>query len=87
MMTTDDLIRIGFKPIEHFTITNSHVYDLGRHRHISVGDVGTPNEMMWISETDDIDSRIINELINLHNYDYDGFLTEDKVLNIINTIK
>ena len=85
-MTNDDLVRIGFKPISHFTIGNSHIYSLGRHRQISISAVGTPNEMMFITETSDQDQKVITDLICLHNYDYDGYLTEEKVIGLINII-
>ena len=82
-MTSDDLVLIGFEPIPHFTVSNSHIYKLGRHRQISVAAVGTPNEMMFITETSDQDEKNVTEIICLHNYDYDGYLTKKKILNII----
>lgn len=85
-MTTDDLIRIGFKPAPHFTVMNSYIYDLGRHRHLSIGAVGTPNEMMYIAETNDQKHTQVSDLICLHNYDYDGYLTEEKVVEMISVI-
>ena len=85
-MTRQDLIDIGFKEISHFTITNAVIYQLGRNRHLSAGCVGTPNEMVWICGTDHKDETKITDLICLHNYDYDGFLTKEKINNIINSI-
>ncbi|MDH3382042.1 MAG: hypothetical protein OEL54_05015 [Flavobacteriaceae bacterium] len=85
-MTNDDLIAIGFKEIPHFTIANSVIYQLGRHRHLSAGCVGTPNEMLWICETDAENEKDISDLICVHNYDYEGVLTIEKVKNLINTI-
>jgi hypothetical protein len=85
-MTNDDLIEIGFKKIPHFTIANSVIYPLGRHRHLSAGCVGTPNEMLWICETDDQNETKINDLVCIHNWDYDGVLTIEKVKMLINTI-
>lgn len=85
-MTNDDLIRIGFEPIPHFTVTDGHIYKLGRHRQISVGNVGTPNEMLFITETSDQDQKEVTDVICIHNYDYDGYLTEEKVINLINAI-
>lgn len=85
-MTNQDLIEIGFKKIPHFTVANSVIYQLGRHRHLSAGCVGTPNEMLWICATDDNDEKIITDLICIHNYDYDGYLTIEKVKSLINII-
>jgi hypothetical protein len=85
-MTNDDLIKLGFKRIPHFTVTNSVVYPLGRHRHLSVGCAGTPNEIVFICETDDQDEKRVSDLICLHNYDHDGYLTEKKICSLINII-
>jgi len=85
-MTNDDLIKIGFKTIPHFTIANSVIYPLGRHRHLSAGCVGTPNEMLWICETDKQNETKINDLICLHNYDHDGYLSEKKIKSLISAI-
>lgn len=80
------LIDLGFKEMPHFTVAHSLMYPLGRHRHLSTGCVGTPNEMLWICETDDQNDKSITEIICLHNYDYDGYLTIKKVIAIINSI-
>lgn len=82
-MTTDDLVRLGLNPLPHFTIMNSHVKYLGRNKFISVGNVGTPNEMVYLYEVHDYEPRKIMELINIHNYDYDGYLTEEKLVNLL----
>lgn len=85
-MTNYDLIQIGFKEIPHFTIANSVIYPLGRHRHLSAGCVGTPNEMLWICETDHENQTKITDLVCIHNWDYDGALTIEKVKALINII-
>ena len=83
-MTNEDLISIGFKPMPHFTVMNSVVYDLGRDRQLSAGCMGTPNETLFISEPREIeDNIIIRDLVCLHNYDYDGYLTIEKVKGLI----
>ena len=85
-MTTDDLIKIGFKPIPHYTVTNSHVFDIGRRRFLSIGCVGTPNEMLWLEQLDDRNDRTITDLICLHNYDYDGYLSKEKLISLTETL-
>ncbi len=85
-MTNSELIKMGFKEIPHFTITNAVVFPLGRNRHLSAGCVGTPNEMLWICETDHNDEKKITDLVCLHNYDYDGYLTERKLHSLVNII-
>lgn len=85
-MSNEDLIEIGFKPIPHFTIANSVVYDLGRNRQLSAGCVGTPNETLWVCGLGGSDGIQITDLICLHNWDYDGELTIEKVKILIKTI-
>ena len=86
-MTNEDLISIGFKPMPHYTVANSVVYDLGRDRHLSAGCVGTPNETLFVMELkEEEDNIIICDLVCLHNYDYDGYLTIEKVKGLISLI-
>ena len=85
-MTNDDLIKIGFKEIPHFTVGNMVTYDLKRKRILSAGSVGTPNEMLFICEIDEKNDKKITDLICLHNYDYDGYLTIEKVKSLIELI-
>ena len=78
-MTREEVVSMGFEPIPHFTITDSLIYDLGRNRQLSIGAIGTPNEMVFISEVNEEDKRKVDELIVLHNYDYDGYLTKKRL--------
>jgi hypothetical protein len=78
-MTREEVINMGFEPIPHFTITDSLIYDLGRNRYLSIGDVGMPNEMVFICEVNDENKNRIDEIIGLHNYDYDGYLTKERL--------
>jgi len=82
----DDLLNLNFKEIQHFTISNSLIYNLGRYRQLSVSCIGTPNEMLWVCQIDDKNEKNITDLICLHNYDYDGYLTVDKIVGLINLI-
>jgi len=86
MLSEEILIEIGFEKLKHFTIQNSLIYKLGRNRHLSIGNVGTPNEMLYICETDENDYRKITDLICLHNYDYDGYLSKLKLETLIKSI-
>ena len=85
-MSNEDLISIGFETIKHFTITNSVIYDLGRNRHLSAGCVGEPNEMIWICYMEDRDSEHIDDLVCVHNYDYDGLISLEKVKLLITAL-
>lgn len=86
-MTNDDLTKIGFKEIPHFTIGNALTYDLGRNRFLSASCVGTPNEILFICESDHNDERKITDLICLHNWDHDKELTIEKVKSLIYAIE
>lgn len=85
-MTNQDLIDIGFEKIPHFTVGNTVIYDLGRRRSLSASCVGTPNEMLWVCAIDKEDEKVITDLVCLHNYDYDGYLTIEKVKTLIDNI-
>ena len=80
------LLEIGFEKLSHFTIMNSLIYKLGRNRYLSIGCVGTPNEMLYIYETDDDQPNKIVDLVCLHNFDYDGFLSKSKLETLISSI-
>ena len=86
-MKNEDLIELGFVTITHFTIGNIVTYKLGRNRELSAQSVGTPNEMLFITSHDDKDSKKITDIICLHNYDYDGYLTIDKVKEYIKLLE
>lgn len=85
-MKNQDLIDIGFKEIEHYVVTDAVIYPLGRNRHLSAGCVGTPNEMLFICESEKDDKTKITDMICLHNWDYDGQLTKEKVVALIELI-
>lgn len=85
-MTNEDLIEIGFERIPHFTIGDTIVYDLGRRRQLSATGIGTPNEFLFISVIDAENPKRITDSICLHNYDYDGYLTIEKVVSLIASI-
>lgn len=79
--TEENLLDIGFKKVPHFTITNTLTFDLGRNRILSVGDLDNPNCMMYICETDE--NGKYTDLVNIHNFDFDGILCIHKVQNLI----
>jgi len=86
-ITESDLINLGFEKIPHYTVTNALIYELGRNRYLSIGCVGTPNEMLWICSRDNLDEKKVTDLICIHNYDYDKYITNDKIKQIINLIE
>lgn len=86
MLARQDLLNIGFKEIPHMTVMNSLIFDLGRNRHLSIGCIGEPNEMIFICEVDDEDDRKITDLICIRNFDYDGYTILEDVKAIIRSI-
>lgn len=84
-MTKEDLLKLGFKELPYKTIGNILNYELSRNRHLSISFVGTPNEMLYLCATDNVNNENeITDLICLHNYDYDGYITSEKIQKIIN---
>ena len=83
-LTPEILEKCGFESIPHFTVMDSRILDVGRGRKLSIGCVGTPNEMLFL--TDEEDGKIDN-IIVLHNWDYDGPLYLHKLQNIISLLK
>ncbi len=85
-LNEDWLVRLGLKKIPHFTVTNSYTLDIGRNRIVSVGNVGTPNEMIWLCQINDKDKNKIDDLICLRNYDYDGYTPVHTFQNLIHSL-
>lgn len=81
-----DLKEIGFEPIGHFTVMNSYNYDLGRSRFLSLGSFGTPNEMLFILQRNTENPKTVDDAVCIHNYDYDGYLTKEKLQNIVTAL-
>lgn len=82
-LTPELLIKCGFEEIPHYTVTNSLILNISRNRHLSIGCVGTPNEMLWLCN---IDGKRITDLVCLHNFDYDGKLYLHKLQNFIHIL-
>lgn len=82
-LTNKDLIEIGFKKIPTFTIGNTVIFDLGRNRQLSASNLESCNLTLWIAEIDRDNPQIITDLVCLHNYDYDGQLSIEKVKSLI----
>jgi len=87
MVLRDGVKNLGFEELPNFTIMNSLSFNLGRNKSLSFGNIVTCNEMLYICETDCDNPKIITDLICLHNYDYDGFMTMSKLEDIIRVLK
>lgn len=81
-LSTEILVMAGFENIKHYTVTNSMVLNIGRNRQLSIGYIGTPNEMLFLCEVDNYDMKNITDIIVLHNFDYDGKLYLHKLMNV-----
>jgi hypothetical protein len=84
-ITKEKLLYLGFEAIPHKTIGNTMVKDLGRGRLLSLSNVGNPNEFLFISSRDNwaeepsYINQLQNDVVTLHNYDYDGYITFNKL--------
>lgn len=85
-MELRELREIGFEPLPHFTVGANLNYDLGRRRFLSISCLGTPNEMLCVGEIDKSDEMKVTDMVVLHNFDYDGYLTIEKVKSLITGI-
>lgn len=85
-LSREELLKLGFKEMPHFTVGGNIILDLGRRRSLSIANLGTQNEMLYIVEVQEDSDTTISDLICLHNYDYDGFLTIRKLKNLITGI-
>lgn len=83
-LSPDILLKTGFEKISTFTITKAMTYDLGRDRYLSIGSIGSPNEMIWLCSNGS--GGITSDLIYLHNFDYDGKLYLHKLQNIVHSL-
>ena len=81
-LSTSDLVSMGFKEASHFTAGNSLNLSLGRNRYLSAMCVGQGNEAVFICEKSKIGNHY-TDLICIHNRDYDGFITMEKLKALI----
>jgi hypothetical protein len=84
--TEQELLDLGFYKLPHFTISDSIIFDLPNNRTISVGNLGTPNEMVVLTQSDYDNYKKITDVITLHNYDYHRYITLDKIKEFINVL-
>jgi hypothetical protein len=74
------LLGRGFKPLRHLILNKAFTIDIGRRRQLGVSGLGSPNEMIFLSKIED--EKVLDSIC-IHNYDYDGFLTQEKIDRII----
>jgi hypothetical protein len=83
MINKETLIALGCILDPNNRVMVTYTYNLGRGRHLSFYEIGTPNEFVFICETDPQVENNITESICLHNFDYDGYLTEERAKELI----
>lgn len=81
-MNKEEVLALGFKEVPHYTILDSLVYTLPRDRALSLGCLGTPNETLFLVEKSKVGDHY-TDLICIHNFDYDGYITEEALVDII----
>lgn len=78
----EELIKLGFEEMPHKTIGNCIVYYIkskyDKTRILSISDLNTPNEFITIGELK-IDNKTYEDLTVIHNYDYDGYITIERI--------
>lgn len=80
-LSNNDLLEIGFKSLSHFTVGQQSKYLLSRRRYLSAMCVGTPNETIWLGVKDK--NSEITDMVCVHNADYDGYITAEKLKELI----
>lgn len=83
ILLEQQLCELGFTKPNKNKLEISYKYHLGRRRFISARCLGTGNESMWLCYKEDMDGEVIDDLICLHNVDYDGQLTISKVKHLV----
>ena len=84
-LTEEFLFSLGFlKVTDH--ILRRYNYDIGRDRLISISDPGTCCEMMFLLEGPKDGSQPLEGVV-VHNYDYDGPIPQQKVVDLISIFK
>jgi len=85
-LNEDWLVRLGGEKLPYHNILNSIFFKVGRNRIVSVGNVGTPNEMIWLCQVNATNDKIIDDIICLRNYDYDGYTPVHTFQNLIHAL-
>ena len=88
-LTPEILERCGFVKsntlLSKLSLLTSWQLDIGRNRVLSVCNVATPNEMIFISE-EEPEKRKVNDVIVIKNYDYDGYTHLHTLQNLLSIL-
>lgn len=85
MIKEEFLLKEGFIKINTHLFSSLYEKDLGRRRKLKFSCVCTPNEVLMLSQTNHFTKE--EDLVCIHNWDYDGCLTEEKLLLLLDFFK
>lgn len=85
-ITEEELIDLGFEFNPKSLITKNYRLNVKRNIWISVSDLGTVSEFVFISQGDSENPKD-TDVIALWNYDYDKNITIKKLTEIVNSLK
>lgn len=79
----EELINLGFEHNTISKITDDLDYYIktkfDKIRTITITDINTPNEMIFFKEGDSKKNDIDDDIVVLHNFDYDGYITIERI--------
>ncbi len=78
-LTGEWLKDFGFWQFDYYTIQNTWNISLERNRVLSIGNVATPNEMVFLYE---VNKEHIKEVVTIRNYDYDSKMYVHQLQNL-----
>lgn len=87
-LTHDNLLELGFQQIgSHPLIGSSYELSLGNLLFINVGAVDSANETIFLYRKRFSDENIIEDIIVIRSYDYNGFTSVKSLVAIIESLK
>ena len=72
-------------PLPHFEVLDGLMYGLSRDRIILFLCIGTQNEILYVGKLSE-DKTKYESLVCIHSYDYDGYLTEERLKSLLTGI-
>ena len=81
--TYNNVTELGFAKIPTFTLLETYTLKLGRYRYLSLSSLGTPNEMIFICQTPKDDQSVVEDIVCLHNFDFDGNISLQKLSDLV----
>lgn len=85
-ITEEELIDLGFEFNPKSIITKNYRLNIKRNIWISVSDLGTVSEFVFLVQ-EDYKDPMETDVISLWNYDYDKNISLEKLTEIVNSLK